>query len=129
VVLIVASSAITTMVVRRSGTTPVATAPAPALRSPDAPVALLTSFEQTEREYNRTIAELELAVNTQRSRLNPETIRTVDRSLAVVDSAIKEARAALLADPNNSMLVDLLSSSYQRKLELLRRTSELSSKI
>jgi len=64
----------------------------------------------------------------QRSSLSPETIRTVDHSLAVVDSAIKEARSALLADPNNQVLVDLLSATYQRKLDLLRRTSELGSR-
>ena len=86
------------------------------------------AFRQTENEFNRTIEELQLAVDTQRGQLSPETIRTVDRSLAVVDSAIAEARAALLADPNNQMLVDLLSASYQRKLDLLRRTSELGSR-
>jgi CHASE3 domain sensor protein len=69
-----------------------------------------------------------LAVDTQRNQLSPETIRTVDRSLAVVDSAIAEARAALMSDPNNQMLIDLLSASYQRKLDLLRRTSELGSR-
>lgn len=90
---------------------------------------LPVNFRQTETEYTRTIDELKLAVDTQRSRLSPETIRTVDHSLAVVDSAIAEARTALLADPNNRMLVDLLSASYQRKLDLLRRTSELGSRI
>jgi hypothetical protein len=94
---------------------------------PDAPGVLPVNFRQTETEYNRTIDELKLAVDTQRSRLSPETVRTVDHSLAVVDSAIAEARTALLADPNNRMLVDLLSASYQRKLDLLRRTSELGS--
>jgi len=82
-----------------------------------------------EGEYSRAIGELLQAVDAQRSRLSPETIRTVDHSLAVIDSAIAEARNALVADPNNATLVDLLSASYQRKLDLLRRTSELSSRI
>ena len=90
---------------------------------------LLASFRETESEYTRTIEELKLAVDTQRSTLSPETVRTIDHSLAVVDSAIAEARAALLADPNSQMLMDLLSSSYQRKLDLLRRSSELASRI
>lgn len=127
VVLIVVSSAVTALVLRRadpiadsgkirdSGTAPVI----PVLR-PD--------FVQAEAEYQRAIDELRLAVDTQRSQLNPETVRTIDHTLAVVDSAIAEARAALLADPNNQMLVDLLSASYQRKLDLLRRTSELGSR-
>jgi CHASE3 domain sensor protein len=89
---------------------------------------LRPDFVQAEAEYQRAIDELRLAVDTQKSQLNPETVRTVEHSLAVVDSAIREARAALLADPNNQMLVDLISASYQRKLELLRRTSELGSR-
>ena len=94
-----------------------------------APSVLPASFRATEGEYARTIEELRLALVAQRSRLNPETIRTVDHSLAVIDSAIAEARAALLSDPGNRTLVDLLSASYQRKLDLLRRTSELTSRI
>ena len=90
---------------------------------------LPVSVQRTESEYSPTIDQLKAVVDAERGRLSPETVRTVDRSLAVIDSAIAEARAALIADPQNRMLVDLLSSSYQRKLDLLRRTSELSSKI
>ena len=131
VVLIALSSGITVLVLRkdadhvaigRSGAIPVEPRPV-------VPGAVLPAgFRQTENEFNRTIQELQLAVDTQRGQLSPETIRTVDRSLAVVDSAIAEARAALLSDPNNQMLVDLLAASYQRKLDLLRRTSELGSR-
>jgi len=131
VVLIALSSGITALVLRNRtgsllvrGDRPTAVKPGSVASSPVLPAA----FRQTENELNRTIEELQLAVDTQRDQLSPETIRTVDRSLAVVDSAIAEARAALTADPNNQMLVDLLSASYQRKLDLLRRTSELGSR-
>jgi len=129
--LIALSSGITALVLR-NGATSLAVRdgrPIPAETTPVRPGAVLPAgFRHTENEFNRTIEELQLAVDTQRGQLSPETIRTVDRSLAVVDSAIAEARAALLADPNNQMLVDLLSASYQRKLDLLRRTSELGSR-
>jgi anti-sigma factor RsiW len=92
------------------------------------PTVLPAGFQATEGQYNRAIDELVQAVDAQRSRLNPETVRTVDRSLAVIDSAIAEARDALIADPGNATLIDLLSATYQRKLDLLRRTSELSSR-
>lgn len=123
VVLIVLSSAITALVLRRSPTHDITQHEA--RTEPAKPVALPANFRRTELEYQRTIDQLQFAVNSQRGRLSPETVRTVDHSLAVVDSAIAEARAALLADPNNGMLVDLLSASYQRKLDLLQRTSEL----
>jgi hypothetical protein len=131
VVLMVLSSAVTAIVLRRASGTDIAhespdsivTVP---VRDP-APV-LPASFRVAEGHYTETIEVLRLAVDAQRANLSPETIRTVDRSLAVVDSAIAEARAALLADPSNRTLVDLLSASYQRKLDLLRRTSELGSR-
>jgi Putative zinc-finger len=132
VVLVALSSATTAIVLRSSPETMVAQ------NRPDsgttrlglgAPPVLPASFRAAEGQYMQTIQELRDAVDAQRAYLNPETVRTVDHSLAVVDSAIAEAREALLADPNNRTLVDLLSASYQRKLDLLRRTSELSSRI
>ena len=125
VILIVLSSGVTTVVLRSSDNQ---IAVLPSAKVPVA-VVLPASFQATEDEYARTISELRIAVDAQRGSLSAETIRTVDHSLAVVDSAIAEARAALIADPNNRTLVDLLASSYQKKLDLLRRTSELSSKI
>lgn len=132
VVLIAASSYTTAVVLRsapRSAGTSSDSRPSRAPEVGGAPIVRNASFAQAEARYQRTIDELRVAVETQRGRLSPETIRTVDRSLAVIDSAIAEARAALVADPNNHVLVDLLSASYERKLELLRRTSELSSRI
>jgi anti-sigma factor RsiW len=130
VILMVVSSAVTAAVFRAAGWGPIArtdsTARAPNIQA-HAPT-FFAGFSQTEAEYTKTIEELKAAVDVQRSSLSPETIRTVDHSLAVVDSAITEARSALLADPNNQVLVDLLSATYQRKLDLLRRTSELGSR-
>ena len=130
VILIALSSGITALVLKRSAV-PIAIRQPGEVRdtaAPRSPGVLTASFRQAETEYNRTIDELAQAVDTQRDRLSPETIRTVDHSLVVIDSAIAEARAALMADPNNQMLMDLLSTSYQRKLDLLRRTSELGSR-
>ena len=131
ILLMVLSSGITALVLRGgAGTDRLAVDTAQATPGKSgAPVVLPAGFQQTELEYKRTIRDLQSAVDAQRGRLSPETVQTVERSLAVVDSAIAEARGALLADPNNRVLVDLLSASYQRKLDLLRRTSELGSRI
>jgi hypothetical protein len=129
--LVVLSSGITTLVLRSSD----GFAGNPnERRKGDGPTVaahsvLPVGFRQTEVEYTRTIQELQLAVNAQRGHLSPETVQIVEHSLVVVDSAIAEARAALLADPNDRVLVDLLSANYQRKLDLLRRASELGSRI
>ena len=128
VVLVALSSGITAIVLRTSDSNPsivIENEPSKA----GAPQVLPAVFLAAEADYDRTIKELRAAVDAQRANLSAETVRTIDRSLAVVDTAIAEARAALVADPNNRTLVDLLAASYQRKLDLLRRTSELSSKI
>jgi hypothetical protein len=126
-ILIVLSSGITALVLRDGNRGDRRANPADLVARPvnRAPVVLPAGFQETEIQYNRTIQELQLAVNAQRGRLSPETVRIVERSLAVVDSAIDEARSALLADPNDQVLVRLLSANYQRKLDLLRRASEL----
>jgi len=49
----------------------------------------------------------------------------VERSLATIDTAIAEARVALTSDPGNQALVEILSSNYERKVDLLQRATEL----
>ena len=40
-------------------------------------------------------------------------------------AGLAEARAALLTDPANAALADLLASNYRQKVELLRRATQL----
>jgi hypothetical protein len=89
------------------------------------PVVLLA----VDRNYVSTVAELRATLDAQRPALSPSTVRAVERSLAVIDSAIAEAREALASDPANQALVDILSAHYERKVDLLQRASELSSSL
>ena len=79
--------------------------------------------------YDDTARQLEATLTLQRQRLSPKTIATVERSLAVIDSAIDEARRALLEDPSNRALVDIFAANYERKLDFLRRATELTSSL
>lgn len=88
-----------------------------------APVPALLAVD---RNYVATIGELRAALETQRSALAPGTVRTVERSLRIVDAAIAEARSALAADPGNQALVDILAAHYERQVDLLQRATELS---
>jgi putative zinc finger protein len=99
---------------------------------PPIPVATLTApvvLLAVDRNYSATLDQLREALNAQRPALSPSTVRTVERSLAVIDSAIAEARQALALDPANQALVDILSASYERKVDLLQRATELSSSL
>jgi anti-sigma factor RsiW len=93
------------------------------------PVAAQPVVLAVDRNYASTVAELRATLDTQRPALAPSTVRTVERSLAVIDSAIAEAREALASDPANQALVDILSAHYERKVDLLQRASELSSSL
>jgi len=82
-----------------------------------------------ERNYVPTLTELRATFETQRLALAPSTVRTLDHSLAVIDSAIAEARAALLADPASARLTEMLAGYYQRKVEFLKRANTLTSSL
>lgn len=79
-----------------------------------------------ERQYTREVEELEMLLRKSRSTLAPETVRILEENLAIINRAIGEAQAALADDPNSGMLVDLLRSAYERKLELLRQAARSS---
>jgi anti-sigma factor RsiW len=79
-----------------------------------------------DKNYVATIRELRATLDTQRATLAPSTVRTLERSLSVIDDAIAEARAALAADPANQALVDILAARYERQVDLLQRATELS---
>lgn len=93
----------------RTGTTPV----------------LPAAFVAAERGYAADVADLRALFERARPSLAPETIRVVEQSLATIDDAIAEARRALLADPGNMELAELIGATYRQKIELLRRAAEL----
>ena len=90
----------------------------PAERTPVAIAAV-------EKHYTATLDELRQALDAQRPALDASVTGVVDKSLADIDAAITETREALLADPANGSLVDILSSHYERKVDLLQRATEL----
>ena len=78
-----------------------------------------------EQQYGGTVNELRQALDAQRPVLASGVAGVVDRSLADIDAAITETRAALVSDPGNPALVDILSAHYERKVDLLQRATEL----
>jgi anti-sigma factor RsiW len=153
-VLVVGSSLVTARVMReRQPVGPVATLPppsavtpgrgtAPAVEgalpgSPDgrqvttaAPaesgqVTALAAFRPAEREYQQAVDDLARVLETRRASLAPETVVVLEHNLAIIDAAIAESRAALVNDPNSRELTDMLSSTYDAKVQLLRRAVQL----
>jgi len=123
-VIAVASSTITALIVRQNRTSPVQTAAVPADVQPE-PARLPARLASAEDGYARSVAVLQRTLDERRDSLAPSTIATVERSLRIADSAIAEARDALARDPANHALAALFASNYERKIDLLRRATEL----
>lgn len=87
--------------------------------------ASFAAFTIEENNYLRTVGTLQDVLDRQESSLAPETVAQLRASLRTIDEAILEARNALARDPANKVLIDMLSSNYRQKVDLLRRTTEL----
>jgi hypothetical protein len=127
IVLMLASSSVTALLVRGgrgAGVVPVATTTP--VGAPDAGRSALVAFEPTEREFAETVEELRFALDTQRERLSPATVAVVEENLRIIDGAIREARAALEADPANRDLTFLLMDVYKKKIDLLQNAVQIS---
>ena len=127
VVLVVLSASVTALLLRRPSASESSRNLVATGRAPSTAPAQPAGARAVAADYEATIRQLRETLDERRSQLDPGTVAKVEASLRVIDSAIAEARGALAADPANLTLLDLLAASYERKLELLRRATELPS--
>jgi anti-sigma factor RsiW len=80
-----------------------------------------------DAQYDEAVADLEKILADLRDELNPQTVMVIERNLASIDQAIREARAALDADPANTFLNSHLADARRKKLDLLRRATMIHS--
>ncbi len=81
----------------------------------------LSPQAQADRDYNRAVADLQAVLRQERSRLQPQTVKALQASLADIDRAIADARRALARDPGSVYLNAHLAESRRLKLELLQQ--------
>ena len=98
-------------------------APAEARRT--APNAALVARAPMEAEYRRQIDALREVFRAKEGQLDPGTVAVIERSLTVIDEAIRDARSALARDPNSSYLQERLTKSLDKKVGLLRTATTL----
>lgn len=134
-VLVVASSAVTWRVATdridsspsdvATGTSDSAAAVRAALTEAPAgsPRYTQASYESDFAAMDAEIRTMQALLNERRAELEPSTITVLERSLALIDQAISESRAALLNDPASQFLAAQLARSYSTKLTLLRATA------
>ncbi len=87
--------------------------------------ATFVAFTIEENNYLRNVAVLQDLLDQQEASLAPETVAQLKASLRTIDEAILEARNALARDPANKMLIQMLSGNYRQKMDLMRRTAEM----
>ena len=78
-----------------------------------------------DAQYDQAVADLEKVLTERRDELDPRTVLVIERNLSAIDQAIREARAALDADPANTFLNSHLADARRKKLELLRQATML----
>ena len=72
-------------------------------------------------DYLETRADLLAQFEQELERLSPEERQDVEQSLAVIRGAIDDINAALLQDPDNTLLQDLLMKTYHEELNVMRK--------
>ena len=105
----------------RAASQPRAAAGAPAARLASA----VPLMKETQPVYDDEISKLRKIVTTRRSQLDPKTVAVLEQSIAVIDSAIAQSRAALTKDPASGFLATQLNHSLEKKVELLRTAALL----
>ncbi|HUQ46717.1 MAG TPA: hypothetical protein VM053_00590 [Gemmatimonadaceae bacterium] len=122
--LLVAGTSLVTVAVVRDRNTALANVAIEA-NSPRSDPSTFAEFVSVENDYIGTVNQLSAALESERMTLSPETVAKLKQSLEVIDAAILEARRALAADPSNKAIVEMLRTSYDQKLDLLKRTTEM----
>jgi anti-sigma factor RsiW len=80
-----------------------------------------------DRELSGELEQLEQVLAERRSELDPETVKTIESNLAIIDLATTQAREALAADPANPYLREYLSKTMKRKIVMLKEATVLAS--
>ena len=93
--------------------------PAPALVSNN-PVT--TTIETV---YGLEIERLRRIIDQRRGQLDTATVGVIERNLIIIDTAIRESRAALARDPASAFLNEQLNNALEQKVELLRAAALL----
>ena len=75
---------------------------------------------RAEREYQGAVRLLERAIARRRNSLDPTVVREYESSLALIDSSIRQSRAALRANPDDLSTGQFLLATYARKVELMQ---------
>jgi hypothetical protein len=107
------------------GTRPAAPSPAPpsAGDAPGGAASSASSAAFVDPRYDAMIAELQRILDEERSRLDPNTVKVLEKNLKIIDGAVADARRAVEADPSSLYLREHLARVMKQKMSLLRQAT------
>lgn len=88
-----------------------------------APRAEQATFLPGEESYIKTIDELQQSVTSQNASLNASSQVSYARDIAVVDDSIRKMRDVVKKNPRNQAARQVLYSTYQDKIDLLKASA------
>ncbi len=97
----------------------------PAEPASDLALSVESELQEAEGHYQKAIDGLQQIADREKGVLDPATAATLRKSLAVIDQAISESRAALNADPHNVSAQESLLQGLKAKVTLLQDTVAL----
>ena len=77
------------------------------------------------QRYDHAVGDLSQVLEAGRQRLDPNTVRILERNLQLIDGAIAEAMQAVADDPASVYLQAHLAETMQRKLAVMRQAADL----
>jgi len=83
----------------------------------------IVTVSHDDPQYAAEVADLQKALNERRDQLDPETVKTIEANLKIIDLATTQARTALAADPANPYLKEVVSKQMKKKVELLKQAT------
>ena len=87
--------------------------------------AVEAELRAAEEHYDKAIKGLEQIATAEQGALDANTAATLQKNLAVIDQAITESRAAVVAQPTSEPARESLLESFRSKLALLQDTVAL----
>lgn len=123
IALVLVSAAATLWAGPGLGTAPARDGAAPPAQGPLLPAA--TGVGGPSPELSAELQTLERSLDVARRRLEPNTVRILEKNLGVIQRAIDESRRALELDPGNAFLRDHLDRAYRDKADYLRQAAGL----
>lgn len=88
------------------------------------PVPASSRYIPGEESYIKTISELEQNVTAQNASMKASGQVAFQRDMAVVDDAIQKMRSVVQKNPSNQAARQILYSSYQDKIDLLKSSAQ-----